>query len=280
MVATNSVKERTGNVSAGTSIFAMSVLERPLSKVYLEIDMITTPSGKPVAMAHCNNCTTDLDAWVRLFAELGALTGAQVTKSDLYDALYNEALEGDGDCSGLITFNYYGGEPLAAVEQGRPLFVRLPDSRFTLANFMRSLLFGTMATLKLGMDILTEREGVRLEQIMGHGGFFKTPVVGQRLMAACLGVPVTVMDSAGEGGAWGIALLAAYMCRKTGGGTGETGETAGTGGTLEDFLATVFDGMDGTRLEPDPKDVEGFSAFMERYTAALELERVAASCLK
>jgi sugar (pentulose or hexulose) kinase len=269
MVATNSVKERTGNVSAGTSIFAMLVLEKPLSKVWTEIDMVTTPSGKPVAMVHCNNCTSDLDAWVKLCSELNALTGAKVEKSALYDALYYKALEGDADCGGLVSYNYYGGEPITGLEQGRPLFARLPDSRFTLANFMRTLLFSTMGTLKLGMDILTGQEQVRLDNLLGHGGLFKTKGVGQRLLAAALNVPVAVMESAGEGGAWGIALLAAYMAQKS------------ADETLEAYLSeNVFAGNAGVRVEPDPKDAAGFAVFMKRYEAGLAIERSAVATLR
>ena len=190
MVATNSVAERTGNVSAGTSIFAMIVLEKPLSKVYPEIDMVATPGGKPVAMVHCNNCTTDLDAWVKLFRELADMAGAKISKPALYDALYFKALEGEEDCGGLLSYNYYSGEHLTGIEEGRPLFVRLPDSNFTLANFMRTLLFSTMGTLRLGMDILTKNEKVRIDSLLGHGGLFKTEGVGQRLMAAALNTPV------------------------------------------------------------------------------------------
>ncbi|MDR1400417.1 MAG: FGGY-family carbohydrate kinase [Treponema sp.] len=269
MVATNSVKERTGNVSAGTSIFAMLVLEKPLTKVWTEIDMVTTPAGKPVAMVHCNNCTSDLDAWVKLFSELNVLTGANIEKPALYDALYYKALEGDADCGGLVSYNYYGGEPITEMEQGRPLFVRLPDSHFTLANFMRATLFSTMATLKLGMDILTEQEQVRLDNLLGHGGLFKTKDVGQRLLAAALHVPVTVMESAGEGGAWGIALLAAYMLEK------DADEP------LESYLTEkVFADNVGSCLEPDPKDETGFSAFIERYKAGLGIERSAVASLR
>jgi sugar (pentulose or hexulose) kinase len=268
MVATNSVKERTGNISAGTSIFAMIVLEKELSKVYPEIDMVTTPAGKPVAMVHCNNCTSDLDAWVKLFSELNGLLGTKIEKSALYDALYYQALEGEADCGGLVSYNYYGGEPITGIAEGRPLFVRMPDSRFNLANFMRSLLFSTMGTLKLGMETLTEKENVRIESLLGHGGLFKTKGAGQRLMAAALNAPVAVMDSAGEGGAWGIALLAAYMVQK------ESGET------LEAYLAEkVFPGNKGTRVEPDAKDAEGFAAFMKRYSAGLAVERCAVASL-
>jgi sugar (pentulose or hexulose) kinase len=269
MVATNSVKERTGNVSAGTSIFAMLVLEKPLAKVWTEIDMVTTPSGKPVAMVHCNNCTSDLDAWVKLFSELTTLIGANIEKPALYDALYYKALEGDADCGGLVSYNYYGGEPITVMEQGRPLLVRLPDSHFTLANFMRATLFSTMATLKLGMDILTEQEQARLDNLLGHGGLFKTKGVGQRLLAAALNVPVTVMESAGEGGAWGIGLLAAYMLEK------------GAEEPLESYLAEkVFANNTGSRLEPDPKDETGFTAFIKRYKAGLAIERIAVESLR
>lgn len=264
MAATNSVAERTGNISAGTSMFAMIVLEKELSRVYPEIDMVTTPDGKPVAMVHCNNCTSDLDAWVRLFRELHETLGGRVEKSALYDALYNAALAGDADCGGLMACNYVSGEPITGFEQGRPLFARTPDSRFTLANFMRTLLFSAMGTLKIGMDILTGQEKVRLDQISGHGGLFKTKGVGQRLMAAALNVPVTVMESAGEGGAWGIALLAAYARRKA------------PGETLDAFLSQrAFGGNTGVRVEPDPEDVRGFEAFMERYQKGLAIERAA-----
>jgi sugar (pentulose or hexulose) kinase len=274
MVATNSVAERTGNVSAGTSIFAMVVLEKELSRVYQEIDMVTTPSGKPVAMAHCNNCTSDLDAWVGLFGEItetfgtgGIDGGVKVDKGKLYDELYYKALEGDADCGGLLSYNYYAGEPVTGLEQGRPLFTRLPDSRLTLPNFMRSLLFSTMATLKIGMDILTEKENVRLDKLLGHGGLFKTKGVGQRLMAAALRTPVAVMETAGEGGAWGIALLAAYMLQKSRG---------DLNGSLEDFLAQkVFCKNAGSLVEPDAKDVQGFAAFMKQYTEGLAIEKAA-----
>jgi sugar (pentulose or hexulose) kinase len=264
MVATNSVKERTGNISAGTSIFGMIVLERELSKVYPEIDMVTTPAGKPAAMVHCNNCTSDIDAWVKLFTELNDLMGTKIEKALLYDLLYYKALEGEADCRGLLSYNYYGGEPITGMEQGRPLFTRTPDSRFTLANFMRTLLFSAMGTLKIGMDILTEKERVRVENLLGHGGLFKTRGVGQRLMSAALNTPVTVMDSAGEGGAWGIALLAAYTVQK------EAGET------LESYLGNkVFTGNTGSRVEPEAKDMAGFAAFMKRYMEGMAIERAA-----
>jgi sugar (pentulose or hexulose) kinase len=247
----------------------MIVLERELSKVYTEIDMVVTPSGKPVAMAHCNNCTSDLDAWAKLFRELAETLGIKVEKSALYDALYYKAMEGEPDGGGLISYNYYAGEPITGFTEGRPLLARTPDSRLTLANLMRAILYATMGTMKIGMDILTEKEHVRLDQMQGHGGLFKTRGAGQRLVAATLGVPVAVMESAGEGGAWGIALLAAYMSQK------ETGET------LEAYLARkVFDKNAGTRVEPDPEDVKGFAVFMERYIKGLAIERAAVENLK
>jgi len=268
MIATNSITERTGNVSAGTSIFAMIVLEKDLSKVYPEIDIVATPTGRPVAMVHCNNCTTDLDAWVKLFKELTDLTGVRIEMPALYEILYLQALEGETDCGGLLSYNYYSGEHLTGIERGRPLFVRLPDSNFTLAGFMRTLLFSAMGTLKLGMDILVEKENVTLDSLLGHGGLFKTKDVGQRLMAGALNTPVSVMESAGEGGAWGIALLAAFMSQR------QEGES------LEKFLAEkVFAGKTGVTVKPDPKDVKGFEQFMKRYTAGLAVERAAAENL-
>jgi sugar (pentulose or hexulose) kinase len=267
MVATNSVAERTGNISAGTSIFAMLVMEKELSKVYPEIDIVTTPAGKPVAMVHCNNCTGDIDAWIKLFSELLDISGAKMDKAALYDALYNKALEADNDCGGLFSCNYYSGEPITGIDEGRPLFARLPDGNFTLANFMRTLLFSSMATLKYGIDILTEKEKAQIDSLLGHGGLFKTKGVGQRFIAAVFNAPVSVMESAGEGGAWGIALLAAFMRQK--------------GETLEKFLAEkVFAGKAGMRIAPNPKDVENFKKFMERYTAGLKIERAAVENLK
>jgi len=271
MAATNSVSERTGNVSAGTSIFLMAVLERELSGVYRDIDNVMTPAGRPVAMVHCNNCTTDLDAWVKLFGEAIEATGdaigisgVKVDKSALYEALYRQALEGDPDCGGLISYNYYAGEHITKINQGRPLFARLPGSKLTLANFMRALLFSAMSTLRLGMEVLTGQENVRLDALHGHGGLFKTKTVGQKLMAAALNTPVSVTESAGEGGAWGIALLAAFMMQK------------GEGETLEAYLAEkVFSGSAGSVENPDPNDVRGFAAFIERYRSGLDIERAA-----
>ncbi|MCL2843114.1 MAG: FGGY-family carbohydrate kinase [Oscillospiraceae bacterium] len=268
MVATNSVAARTGNVSAGTSVFAMLVLEKALSKLYPEIDMVTTPTGKPVAMVHCNNCTSDLDAWVRLFGEAMGALGMNPSATELYGALYGAALTGDKDSGGLVACNYLSGEHLTGFHEGRPLFARTPDSAFTLPNFMRTLLFSAMATLKIGMDILVDGEGVTLEKMLGHGGLFKTPVVGQTLMAGALNIPVAVMESAGEGGAWGIALLASYAVQK------------GADETLEAFLADrVFSGYTVTSIQPDPADVVGFASYLTRYRALLEVERAAVTYL-
>ena len=264
MVATNSVAQRTGNVSAGTSIFAMIVLEKPLSKVYPEIDMVTTPDGSPVAMVHCNNCTTDLDSWIGLLKETVELMSGSVDVPKLYDTFYNKALEGAPDCGGLLSYNYYSGEHTTGFEAGRPLFTKLPDSKMNLANFARAILFSTMATLKFGMNILTEKEFVRVDRLLGHGGLFKTPGVGQKLMAAVLETPVAVMSTAGEGGAWGIALLASYMKNRA------------DGESLDGFLnSKVFGDMLGDNVAPDAEDAEGFKKYMDRYRAGLAIERAA-----
>ncbi len=242
MVATNSVAERTGNVSAGTSVFAMIVLEKALSKVYPEIDMVTTPAGRPVAMVHCNTCTSDLNAWVSLFQEFTNALGVEVDQSKLFEMLYQKALEGDADCGDLLAYNYFSGEPITHFEEGRPLFVRTPESRFTLANFMRVHLFSALGTLKIGLDILFEQEQVKIDQVLGHGGFFKTKDVGQKVMAAAMNVPVSVMETAGEGGAWGIALLASYMLHKA------------ENEPLEAYLSNkVFAGETGTTISPRSK---------------------------
>jgi len=263
MVATNSVAERTGNISAGTSIFAMVVLEKALSKVYMEVDMVTTPAGKPVAMVHCNNCCSDIDAWVKLFEESLEVFGTCVDKNRLYETLYRKALEGDANCGGVLSYNYYSGEPITGFDTGKPLLVRKPDAKFNLANIMRSLLLSAIGTLKIGMDIL-DGENVRLEQLLGHGGFFKTPGVGQRLMAAALGVPVTVMESAGEGGAWGIAILAAYATYKK-----------SEYETLENYLVKVFAEEKGSTIKPCTEDAEGFAEYMKTYVKGLVIERAA-----
>ncbi len=269
MTATNSVTVRTGNVSAGTSVFAMLVLEKGLSRVYPEIDMVTTPAGEPVAMVHCQNCTSDLNAWVELFGEFAGAMGISADKNQLYSVLYNKALEGDSDCGGLLSYCYFSGEHITDFTEGRPLFVRTPESRFTLANFMRSHLFTSLGALKIGLDILMKEEHVKVDRILGHGGLFKTKGVGQRILAAAVNVPVSVMETAGEGGAWGIAILASYMIRK------------GPQETLEEYLEKkVFGENAGTEMQPDSEDVKGFEKFMERYKAGLAIERAAVECLR
>ena len=264
MVATNSVAVRTGNVSAGTSIFAMIVLEKAMEKVHEEIDMVTTPDGMPVAMVHCNNCTSDLNAWVNLFGECAESFGVKVDKNELYGVLYRKALEGAADCGGVTAYNYFSGEPITGLDAGRPMVVRTPDADFSLANFMRSHLYSAVATLKIGMDILLKEEHVAVDSLMGHGGFFKTPVVGQRVMAAGMNAPITVMDTASEGGAWGIAILAAFMKEKK------------DGETLASYLNDkIFAGQTGTTLKPEPEDVKGFEAFLEEYKKLLPAEKAA-----
>ncbi|HVN54777.1 MAG TPA: FGGY-family carbohydrate kinase [Anaerolineaceae bacterium] len=269
MVATNSVAERTGNVSAGTSVFAMIVLEKALSKVYPEIDMVTTPAGKPVAMVHSNNCTSDINAWVEVFQEFTQALGVEVSQSKLFETLYQQALTGDADGGGMLAYNYLSGEHITHMEEGRPLFVRTPESRFTLSNFMRVNLFSSLGALRIGLDILFDQEQVKIEQILGHGGFFKTKDVGQKMMAAAMNVPVSVMETASEGGAWGIALLAAYLVHKAG------------NEPLEAYLAQkVFASQKSSTIAPDPVDVAGFGAFMGRYKKGLPIERAAVDWLK
>ncbi|MDY5986725.1 MAG: FGGY-family carbohydrate kinase [Lachnoclostridium sp.] len=268
MVATNSVKQRTGNVSAGTSIFGMVVLEKELSKVYRELDMVTTPDGSLVAMAHCNNCTSDLNAWVGLFKEFADTFGMEIDMNDLFGTLYNKALEGDKDCGGLLAYNYFSGEHVTGFEEGRPLFVRRPDSKFNLANFMRVHLYTCLGALKTGMDILAKKENVQIDEILGHGGLFKTKGFGQSFLAASINTPVTVMETAGEGGAWGIAILAMFM------------ENKAENETLPTYLADhVFAGQKGTTLAPDAADVEGYEVFIDRYTKGLSIERAAVDSL-
>ncbi len=267
MVATNSIKKRTGNVSAGTSIFAMIVLEKPLSRVYPEIDIVTTPEGNPVAMVHCNNCTSDLNGWMGLFREFCQSFGVSVDDGRLFEGLFQKALEGDADCGGLLNYNYLSGEHITGFEEGRPLFTREQNASFTLANFVRAQLYSCLATLKLGNDLLIKNEGVKLDNIQAHGGLFKTPVVGQKLLAAALETPVSVMNTAGEGGAWGVAVLAAYMLWK---------EQESLGDYLEE---RVFVDAQSTTLQPEEKDVAGFRAFMKRYVQGLPVEQAAVKSL-
>ncbi len=267
MAATNSVRVRTGNVSAGTSDFAMIVTEKPLS-VHREIDMVTTPDGAPVAMVHCNNCTSDINAWVNLFSEFAGLMGVEVNKGELFTRLFKKALEGEADCGGLLSYNYFSGEGVTDLDEGRPLFARMQNARFTLANFMRTHILSALATLKIGLDILTRTEQVPIDKLYGHGGFFKTPEVGQRMLSAAVGAPVSVMETAGEGGPYGMALLAGYMIWK------DEGET------LPDYLDNkVFAGARSSTLMADESDVDGFNAFLAAYKKALPVEKAATELL-
>jgi len=267
MAATNSVRVGTGNVSAGTSDFAMLVTDKKL-RVHREIDMVTTPDGFPVAMVHCNNCTSDINAWVNLFAELAALIGADADRGALFTKLFRAALDGDPDCGGLLSHNYFSGEGVTDLDEGRPVFARTPDAKFTLANFMRTHLLSALATLKIGLDILTGEERVKIDKLYGHGGFFKTPEVGQRMLSAAVGAPVSVMETAGEGGPYGMALLGAYMLWR------DPGES------LPDYLdRRVFADAKSTTLMADEADAAGFNAFLARYKKALALERAAVEVL-
>jgi sugar (pentulose or hexulose) kinase len=264
MVATNAVAPRTGNVSVGTSIFAMIVLERALAAVHPEIDVVTTPAGDPVAMVHCNNGASELGAWAGLFGRFAAAAGTPTDSDAVYAALLNEALAGEPDAGGLLAYNYLSGEPVAGLDDGRPLFARTPDSRFTLANFMRAQVYSVFATLSLGMTVLAG-EDVRVDTLLAHGGLLRTPGPAQRLLAAAVGVPVAVERTAGEGGAWGIAVLAAYL---------------GDGRSLAEFLAgAVFHGDGRSVLDPEPGDVAGFAAFLDRYRKGLALEQSAVDVL-
>lgn len=264
MVATNAVRKRTGNVSAGTSSFSMIVLEKALSKPYEVIDMVTTPCGSPVAMVHCNNCTSDLNAWVNIFKEYQQLLGIEVDMNEVFGKLYNNALTGDADCGGLISYNYFSGEPVTGLAEGRPMFVRSANDKFNLANFMRANLYASVAVLKIGNDVLFKDEHVQVDRITGHGGLFKTKGVGQRILAAAINSPISVMETAGEGGAWGIALLASYLVNND------------KHLSLADFLdEKVFTGNTGTEIAPTPEDVAGFDTYIENYKAGLAIERTA-----
>ena len=266
MVATGAVHPRTGSISAGTSAFSLQVLERPLKGYYPQIDVCCTPGGKTVAMAHCNNCTSDIDAWVGLFADTAKVLGFEVSMNDLYGKLFRAALEGDPDCGGIVSVNYLAGEHLTETEVGRPMVVRLPEAKMTAPNFMRAQLNAAIATLRLGMQMLREKEQVESDMLLGHGGFFKTPGVGQQILANALNVPISTMETAGEGGPWGMALLAAYMVRKA------------EGESMEDYLSNkVFANAKSVTIQPDPNGVAGFEAYLERYKAALAAEKAAAA---
>ena len=264
MVATNAVRQRTGNVSAGTSSFSMIVLEKALSQPYEVIDMVTTPDGSPVAMVHCNNCTSDLNAWVGLFKQYQELLGVPVDMNEVFGKLYNHALEGDADCGGLIAYNYISGEPVTGLAEGRPMFVRSANDHFNLANFMRANLYASVAVLKIGNDVLFKDEKVQVDRITGHGGLFKTKGVGQRILAAAINSPISVMETAGEGGAWGIALLAGYLVNNA--------EKL----SLADYLdQKVFAGNTGVEIAPTAEDVAGFDKYIETYKAGLAIEKAA-----
>ena len=267
MTATNSVRIRTGNVSAGTSDFAMIVVDKELG-VHREIDMVTTPDGAPVAMVHCNNCTSHINAWAGLFGEFAEAIGTPIDTDKLYTILFKKALEGSPDCAGLMSFNYFSGEGVTDFDAGRPVFVRMPDAHMTLADFMRTHLLSALATLKIGLDILTSEEHVAIDRLYGHGGFFKTPEVGQRLLSAAVGAPVSVMETAGEGGPYGMALLAAYRLNND-------------GRSLADFLdSEVFANARSVTLQADAADCAGFDAFLQRYKKAMPIEKAATEVLE
>jgi len=268
MAATNSVAVHTGNISAGTSVFAMVVLDKALSRVYPEIDLVTTPSGEPVAMVHCNNGSSDIDAWAGLFEEFLEAMGHQTDKDSLYGLLYSKALEADNDCGGLLSYNYHTGEPVTGLAGGRPLLIRQPGSRLTLPNLMRAHLFTSVSALRMGMDILCGREAVNVASITGHGGVFKAAGVGQKIMASALGVPVTVNHAAGEGGPWGMAILAAYMINKQ------------PGQTLSAYLSdTVFADTADVTVHPDPLMAGSFEGYLDTYKKGLAVERAAIETL-
>ena len=269
MTATNSVAVRTGNVSAGTSVFAMVVLEEELKQLHEEIDLVTTPSGDLVAMVHCNNCTSDINAWATIFKEFAQCIGAPADSNMLYTKLFQKAMEGDADCGGLMGYNYFSGEPITGFEEGRPLIIRTPETKFNLANFMRMNLYTSLGALKVGLDILLKEENVKIDKMLGHGGFFKTPVVGQRVMSAAMNAPVSVMETAGEGGAWGIAVLAAYMMQKA------------DKESLDSFLSEkVFANQEETTVMAGEEEVKGFDAFMVNYKNCLSVEQAAVNALK
>ncbi|MBR5944605.1 MAG: ATPase, partial [Lachnospiraceae bacterium] len=267
MVATNSVKVRTGNISAGTSVFAMVVLEKDLSKVYPEIDLVTTPDGALVGMVHCNNCTSEINNWVKIFKEFQELFGMTVDMNELFTKLYSVSLDGDKDCGGVLLYNYLSGEPVTGFEKGALVLARTAEDNFSLANLMRSNLYSAMATLKVGLDLMLKEEGVKVDEMWGHGGYFKTKGVGTKIAAAAINAPVSVMETASEGGAWGIALLAAYMDKKN-------------GKSLSEFLSDViFKNAKCEKCMPDAGDVAGFDAYIEKYKAGLAIEKAAVDVL-
>ena len=268
MTATNSIRPRTGNVSAGTSIFSMIVLEKPMSAVYPEIDIVTTPVGSQVGMVHCNSCTSDINAWVALFREFGDIMGFHTDPGKVFTRLFKKAMEGEKDCGGIVSFNYFAGEPVTGLSEGRPMLIRTPDARMNMANFMRAQIYASLETLKAGMEIM-KHENVAIDEVFGHGGLFKTEGVAQNLLAAAIHAPVTVMETAGEGGAWGIALLAEYaLCHSE-------------GESLEDYLQNhVFAGMKKLTVAPDPEDEKGFDQYMEQFIRCIPAQKAAVEGLK
>ena len=268
MAATNSIRAKTGNVSAGTSIFSMIVLEKPMARVYPEIDIVTTPVGKQVAMVHCNSCTSDINAWVSLFREFAEIMGFETSSGEVYSRLFKKSMEGEKDGGGLVSFNYFAGEPVTGLSEGRPMLIRTPDARMNMANFMRVQIYASLETLKAGMEIM-KHENVAIDEVFGHGGLFKTEGVAQNLLAAAIHAPVTVMETAGEGGAWGIALLAEYaLCHSE-------------GESLEDYLQNhVFAGMKKLTVAPDPEDEKGFDQYMEQFIRCIPAQKAAVEGLK
>ena len=269
MAATNSVRPRTGNVSAGTSVFAMVVLEKDLSKAYNgKIDLVTTPSGDLVAMAHANNCTGEYDKWISIFGQAIEKCGFKIEKSMLYEKLLGAALEGDKDCGGCIPYNYISGESITGLSEGRPLFVRKQNCNFTLSNFMRAQLFTSLGALRTGMDILFDKENVKIDRLTGHGGFFKTQDAGLLAMSSAMHTPISLMETAGEGGPWGMALLASFVVN-------------GNGRSLPDYLdQEVFVSAKSKSFEASQDDKEGFNSFFENYTAGLAVEKAAIENVK
>lgn len=264
MVATNSITPETGNISAGTSIFAMIVLEKSMSKYYSEIDMVTTPDGHPVAMVHCNTCTSDIDAWVKLFYEFAKQMDKNTDISDVYNMLYQSAINGIYDCGGLTSINYFSGEPVVNIADGAPLFIRKVDSRFNLPNFMRTHIYSSFATVKIGLDLLFNEEQIKIKKLLGHGGLFKVEKVAQQMMASALDTPVEVNSAAGEGGAWGMAILAEYMVRK------EQNQSLG-----QYLDKKIFADTKSSSCFPVKEETEGFNIFLERYKKALLVEGLA-----
>lgn len=281
MTATNSIRQETGNVSAGTSIFSMVVLKHSLKSLHREIDMVTTPDGSPVAMVHCNNCTSDINAWINIFREFAKGIGLQINDNDLYTFMFTQAGMGEADCGSLMSYNCYSGEPVIGLNHGCPMFIHHADSHFTLANFMRTNIYSALAPLKTGMDILLNDEHIKLNRIMGHGGLFKTPVIGQRMLAAAIDTPVSVMSNAGEGGAWGIAILAAYSSyiksytnrqKKDDLSLAEYKNALSLADYLDHY---IFNSSDISTVEPVPDDVTGFNTFIMNYKKMLPVEKTA-----